>query len=133
MTAIELRDILVKLLANEVGTYTTENGKIYPAVRISPPRVDPSWQVQGLEVIVFLSPYVTSDVPLTGAKLQRREWIIELAQFSVDQSVQPAIDKIERYFTHTQNRVKPQTVHDYETARVAIYDPRFLDKAGILS
>ena len=133
MTAIELRDILVKLLANEVGTYTTGNGKIYPAVRISPPRVDPSWQVQGLEVIVFLSPYVTSDVPLTGAKLQRREWIIELAQFSVDQSVQPAIDKIEHYFTHTQNRVKPQTVHDYETARVAIYDPRFLEKPGILT
>ena len=133
MTAIELRDILVKLLANEVGTYTTENGKIYPAVRISPPRVDPSWQVQGLEVVIFLSPFVYKDKPLTGCKLQKRQWVVELAQFSVDQSVQPAIDKIERYFTHTQNRVKPQTVHDYETARVAIYDPRFLDKAGILS
>ena len=133
MTAIELRDILVKLLANEVGTYTTENGKIYPAVRISPPRVDPSWQVQGLEVVIFLSPFVYEDKPLTGCKLQKRQWTIELAQFNEAQSVQPAIDKIERYFTQTQTRIKPQTVHDYETARVAIYDPRFLEKAQILT
>ena len=70
---------------------------------------------------------------MTGAKLQRREWIVELAQFNEAQSVQPAIDKIERYFTHTQTRIKPQTINDYETARIAIYDPRFLNKPGILT
>ena len=132
MQALELRDILVKLLVDEVGTYTTENGKIYPSVRINPPRVDPSWQIQGLEVVIFLSPYVYEDKPLTGAKIQRREWVIELAQFNEAQSVQPAVDKIERYFTHTQTRIKPQTINDYETCRIAVYDPRFLGQAGIL-
>ena len=132
MIAIEIRDILKTLLISELGTYKTTSGKTYPAIRISPPRVDPSWTVQGLEVVIFLSPYVTANLPLTGCKLQRREWVIELAQFSEDQSVQTAIDKIERYFTHTQTRIKPQTVNDYETARVAIYDPRFLEKSGIL-
>ena len=133
MEAVDLRDILVKLLADEIGTYTTESGKTYPAVRISPPMVNPSWVIQGLEIIVFLSPYVTADLPLTGAKLQRREWVVELCQFDESQSVQSAIDKIERYFTHTQIRIKNQTLNDYEKARVAIYDPRFLEKPGILT
>ena len=133
MEAVDLRDILVKLLVAEIGTYTTESGKTYPAVRISPPMVNASWVIQGLEVIIFLSPFVTADLPLTGAKLQRREWVVELCQFDETKSVQPAIDHIERYFTQTQCRVKPQTINDFETARIAIYDPRFLNKPGILT
>ena len=132
MEAVDLRNILVKLLADEIGTYTTESGKTYPAVRISPPMVNASWVVRGLEVIIFLSPYVTTHQSLTGCSLQRREWVVELCQFDETKSVQPAIDHIERYFTHTQIRIKNQTLNDYEQARVAIYDPRFLDQAGIL-
>ncbi len=131
MTPIELRTDLITILGDKLGTYTTKVGKVYPAIWITPPLVDPSIVVTGLQVLIFRSPEVQRIEPLTAEKLNRYWWAVELTQFDVNESTWPALEIIKNYYPVTTiGPIKQQTRTDYEQARISIYDPRFSGKSG---
>jgi hypothetical protein len=133
MTPQEIRTDLIRILGSLLGTYTTASGtKTYAAIHITPPLVDPSWKVTGLQVSIFKAPEVQSIEPLTGEKLKRLWWVIELVQNDVNQSIRPALEIIEDYYPVCVSRVKPQTRTDYEQARISVYDPQFTGVSQIL-
>lgn len=130
MTPLELKDLLITVLGSELGTFTASPGKTYPAIWISPPLIDPSWKVSGLQVAIARSPEVRKQTPLTGEKLKRQWWFVELVQHDVNKSVQPAVNLIEHYFPIVVSRVTPQNRTDFESARMSVYDPVFVGLSG---
>lgn len=133
MNVIKLRDQLKTVLGSELGTYTTKTGKTYPAIWITPPLVDASYTITGLQVIIFKSPEVQKQIALTSEKLKKRWWVIELVQNDVNQSIQPAVELIENFFPIVVSRIKPQTRTEFEQARLSIYDPIFTGVSGSLN
>lgn len=126
MTPLDLRTQLITVLGTELGTYTSATGKKYPAIWITPPLIDPSYKVTGLQVVVFNSPEVAKQIPLTGEKLKRQWWTIEITQNDDKKSIARAVELVENFYPVCVSRVKPQTRNDYEQARISIYDPQFV-------
>lgn len=126
MTPIELRDLLQTDLEGLIGTYTTTNGKVYPAIRIYPPRVDQSWKVEGVEVTIYESPDNSETLPLTGEKLLVNWWIVKLVQWDESSGLSEVINRIQTYFPRVQIINKPSTIENFQTAIVSIYCPEFL-------
>jgi hypothetical protein len=133
MEATKLRDDLQTLLADDLGTYTTSKGKVYPAIRIKPPLVDPSWKISGLELSIHEQPQAPATIPLTGEKLSKRWWNLELVQFDNSKGLRSAIDKIERYYPHVVVRTKLPTNTTFASAFISIYDPVFLGVSQCLA
>lgn len=126
MTPLTLKTELLNLLGGLLGTFKTPNNKTYPAIWITPPNVDASYEVTGLQVLIYKEPEQKIQ-ELTSSKLKRRWWNIELVQNNPAQSLRPAIELIENYFPVIVVRHKEQTRTEYEIARIAIYDPVFGD------
>lgn len=129
MTAIELKTIITTLLSDDLGTFTTSTGKTYPAIRITPPRIDPKWKVTGLQVSIYANPDSKGTEPLTGEKLERQWWNLDLVQFDDKKTTQVAIDKIKSYFPRVTVRVKSPTTDSFESAFISIYIPTFLGES----
>lgn len=129
MTPQTLRSTLITQLGTLIGTYTTANGKTYPAIRVTPPITDPSWKVSGLEVLIYVNPESVKIQPVTGqAKLKRQWWNVILTQFDITKSTQPALDIIERGCkSQIISRVTPQSISDFERCAVSIFDPVFIN------
>lgn len=126
MTPIELRDILQTDLASLLGTYTTPNGKVYPAIRIYPPRVDQSWQMKGIEVMIYETPDNAGTISLIGEKLSIDWWVVKLVQWDETEGLSEMIDRISTYFPRVKVVSKPSTITDFQTAMISIWCPRFL-------
>lgn len=126
MTPIQLRDILQTDLEGLLGTYTTPSGKVYPAIRIYPPRVDQSWQVKGVEVMIYETPDNTGTIPLVGEKLSINWWVVKLVQWDETSGLSEMIDRISTYFPKVKVVSKPSTITDFQTAMISIYCPEFL-------
>lgn len=125
MTPLELKTQLITILGNELGTFTAPNGRSYPAIWITPPLIDPSWKVKGLQVFIRKSPEVTEQIPLTNEKLKRIWWFVELVQTDITKSIQPAVELVENFYPVVTTRITPQNRTDFESARMSIYDPMF--------
>jgi len=132
MTPLELRDQLIQILGGLIGIYSVKGGRTYQAIWISPPIVDPSYVVSGLQVLVYKAPEVQKIIPLTGDKLKRIWWTVDLIQYDTTQSVRPALEAIENFYPVTVSRTTPQTRTDYEQARITIYDPQFTGVSGVI-
>lgn len=132
MVPIDLKEDLIRELGTLIGTYTTSTGKTYPAIRIVPPLVDPTWKIQGLEVLISVHPDSVKIEPLSNEKLKRQWWSVILTQFDTSKSTKPALDIIERYYPRVISRVTPQSIADFERCAVSIFDPVFLGKSGYL-
>lgn len=126
MTAIELRDILQQDLGTLIGTYTTPSGKVYPAIRIYPPRVDTSWVISGVEVAIYEIPDSSGTIPLIGEKLSIDWWIVKLVQWDSTKGLSEIIDRIESFFPKVKTTSKTATIENFQTAIMYIYDPKFL-------
>lgn len=124
MTPSTLKTELVNLLGGLLGTFRTPNNKTYPAIWITPPLVDASYEVTGLQCLIYKEPEQKIQ-ELTSSKLKKRWWNIELVQNDPTQSLRPAIEAIENYFPVIVVRHKEQTRTEYEIARISIYDPIF--------
>jgi hypothetical protein len=125
MTPLQLKEQLLTILDGILGTYTTEQGRSYPAIWISPPLIDPSWKAQGIAVNINKSPDIVEVAPLTSNKLKKRWWDIELIQYDTNESIRPALEAIENNYPVLTVTNKPQKVDQYEKAFISIYDPMF--------
>lgn len=133
MTPQDIRTDLITLLGSLLGTYKTKSGKTYPACVVVPPRVDPTYTITGLQVIIFKAPEVQKISPLTGEKLKRYWWVVELTQNDIKESIRPALELIENYYPVCLSRPPSnQTAIEYEQARISIYDPQFTGLSGSL-
>lgn len=126
MTAQELRDILLTDLGELVGTYKTPSGKIYPAIRIYPPRVDQSWETSGCEVSIYEIADSVATQSLMGEKLSDEWWVVKLVQWDESQGLTEIIQRIQTYFPKVRVTTKPATVDTFQTAIISIWDPKFL-------
>lgn len=126
MIATELRDILQTDLGELIGTYKTPLGRIYPAIRIFPPRVDQSWIVTGCEVSIYETPDNSGTIPLMGEKLVNDWWVVKLVQWDETQGLREIINKIQTYFPRVRVTTKPATIDTFQTAIISIYDPKML-------
>lgn len=129
MTAQELRDILQLDLGELIGTYKTTSGKIYPAIRIYPPRVDQSWEITGCEVLIYETPDNTGTIPLIGDKLVNDWWIVKLVQWDESQGLSEIITKIQTYFPRVKVSTKPAIIDTFQTAILSIYAPEMIGKS----
>lgn len=126
MTPIELRDLLKTDLIDLLGTYTTPSGKVYPAIRIYPPRVDQSWQVKGIELMIYEIPDNTGTIPLTGEKLSIDWWVIKLVQWEDSEGLAEIINRVSTYFPRVKVASKPSTIADLQIAIISVWVPQFL-------
>jgi hypothetical protein len=111
------------ILGSGIGTYRTPGGKTYPAIWVSPPKVDPSWICTGLEITIQTVPEVRKVTSLTSEKLRSRYWILELRNFDINKSMADQIEAIQVFYPITTTVYRSQTSTDFEEARVGIYDP----------
>jgi hypothetical protein len=133
MTPADLKSQLLTILDDILGIYTTEHGKTYPAIWITPPLIDPSWKVEGIAVNINKSPEIQKINPLTNEKLKKRWWNIELIQYDTKQSLVPALEVIQNSYPVLTVRTKSQEVDQYEQAFISIYDPIFGTNEALLS
>ena len=126
MNGLELKAILEKELKPLIGTYKTNTGKIYPAIRIFPPVTDPSWIVSGIEIAIYESPESSGTIPLQGETLIKEWWIIKLVQWDTSRGLAEICRTVQTLFAKTTLVSKPPTIDSYQTAIMTIYDPKFL-------
>lgn len=132
MTPIELRDILQTDLIDLLGTYTTPSGKVYPAIRIYPPRVDQSWQVKGIELMIYETPDNTGTIPLVGEKLSIDWWVIKLVQWDETKGLAEIINRVSTFFPRVKVVSKPSTITDFQSAMISVWIPQFLGESRCL-
>jgi hypothetical protein len=129
MTPQTIKNYIRDDLGSAIGNYTTPQGQVYPAIRISPPEVPPDWKVsEGVEVIVFKSPRQLGQIQPTtgGGSFKQRNWVVRLTQFDQSESIQPAVDQIQTIFAVSESRVTRQSTTNYEQAVIEIKDPTFI-------
>ena len=126
MNALELRDILENELKLQIGKYKTNTGKVYPAIRIYPPVVDPSWVVSGIELSIFETPESNGTIALQGETLIKEWWIIKIVQWDTSRGLAEICRTIQTMFSKTTLISKPPDIDTYQTAIMRIYDPKFL-------
>jgi hypothetical protein len=136
MTPQSIKTYIRNQLGTLLGNYTTPQGQVYPAIRISPPEVPPGWKVsEGVEVIVFKSPRQLGPIQPTtgGGSFKQRNWVVRLTQFDASESIQPAVDQIQSAFAVSESRVTRQSTTNYEQAVIEIKDPTFIGMGVDLS
>lgn len=125
MTPIELRDLLQTDLEDLLGTYTTPSGKVYPAIRIYPPRVDQSWKIEGIELMVYETPDNTGTIPLTGESLSIDWWILKVVQWDESRGLSEILNRISTFFPRVKVVSKPSTIENLQSAMISIWAPKF--------
>lgn len=106
MTAEELRDRLLILLANELGTYTIgkpplTNDALAICIQDSGEQRPNDRAITGLEIIIRRSPGRDSQGVYGGVQ-RKRSWQLFLVQHQGNHTLQAAIDKLELAFPNTK-------------------------------
>lgn len=129
MNALELKGYLEKELKPLLGTYKTNTGKIYPAIRIYPPMADSSWVVSGIEVSIFETPESNGTIALQGETLIKEWWVMKIVQWDSSRGLNDICRKTQTLFPKVTLTSKPPTIDSYQTAIMSIYDPKFLGRS----
>lgn len=119
MTNLELRNKLVTVLADVLGSYRTNDGTVAPAINIGP-KVAPGLSVEGLEVVIQPTPEVNPVREYGGRVGVVKVRSFLLKQWDHGKSMERAMELITIHFPNADPpRVLPATV---ETIAQAQYD-----------
>ena len=123
MTILELRETLVALLNDIVGSYTLPNGTQQTAFWVDGKNgVPKGWKVRGLEVAMRQYPSRSSR-PLMGMVEMRKAWEVVLSQYDPgSENLETAVDRILRHFPDASVRGFPASDREYQYARFIIPD-----------
>lgn len=98
--AIELRNILAELLADELANYDPPIDK--PAIHIAPPQVPANYKIEkklGVECIISRTPEKMEFCRMGGGKKRKgTEWEVVITQFDRTKSLDRALTIIGRAF-----------------------------------
>lgn len=122
MTAQQLRDHLVELLADELGEYRIDGELQGPAVTLGQ-RPEPGTQVTGLELVVPLTPQIIRIHEFGTEATFVRLWRIVLKNWDDGASMEVAMTKVLTEFPQSTDPSIVGPTHDLiETATIHVED-----------
>jgi hypothetical protein len=133
MTAIlQLRNLILEVLDEEIGTYHFSPTNTTPAIWVFPPAVPNNRKVSGLEVIIHGDPDIVQNGMLAGHTVLTEKWRIRLIQQDINKTAHSAVEKLLIYFPRSQAQRIPATDKSPEQVVITlITDHRFKQKSFI--
>lgn len=134
MLVNELRQILVDLIGDQLGTYTYPNGRKTPAIQISPPRVPDDVAIAGIECIIQRDPQQTPKATSSGEILISQRWSVRFTQYDRSNAKVTQLTevkyKVMAFFPRCTPFHVPQTDVNEEQIGFYIQDWQFIKFTG---
>lgn len=123
MDILQLRDTVLQLLADLLGTYRLPNGTLKPALYVVGEHgVPKGWKVDGLEVIMRQFPRQSSRA-MVGAVRLAKNWEIRLINYTPSSKVlEDAVNRMLRHFPDASANYQEYSDIAYEQYRIVVPD-----------
>jgi len=127
--AVWLKARLHEILEEELGTFVSTRGTVYPAVWIQGTLVPPDWKKNGLCITLYEKPEGNKQA-VTGGSFNPGWWRLRMVQYDSTKSCSEAFDKIDGAFPKVNGSCTPETMETLEQCDILIWIPSFDRKSN---